>query len=106
MVSANTSTSAGGLAKAVTGMRPMRMGAIQLMAARSRRTSEATCGRWTLTTTASPVTSVAACTWAMDAAARGSGAKGGEHFLEGPAEVYLHHLANGVEGLGGDAIAQ
>ena len=51
MVSANSSTSAGGLARAATGMRPTRSGAIQLMAARSRRTSVATSGRCTLTTT-------------------------------------------------------
>ena len=38
MVSANSSTSAGGLARAATGIRPTRRGAIQLMAARSRRT--------------------------------------------------------------------
>ena len=63
--------SAGGLASAVTGMRPTRVGAIQLMAARSRRTSPLTCGRWTLTTTGSPVFSVAPWTWAMEAAATG-----------------------------------
>ena len=38
MVSANRSTRAGGLARADTGMRPTRAGAIQLMAARSLRT--------------------------------------------------------------------
>ncbi len=38
MVSANNSTSAGGLASAETGIRPIRWGAIQLMAARSVRT--------------------------------------------------------------------
>ena len=39
MVSANRSTSAGGLASAATGMRPMSMGAIHDMAARSWRTT-------------------------------------------------------------------
>ncbi len=42
------------------GIRPTRSGASQLIAARSLRTSVATVGRWTLTTTCSPVRSVAA----------------------------------------------
>ena len=71
MVSANSSTSAGGLARAATGMRPTRWGASHAMARRSARTSSCTCGRCTLTTTVSPVRSRAAWTWAIDAAASG-----------------------------------
>ena len=71
MVSANSSTRAGGFVSAATGIRPTRNGAIQAMAAMSRRTSGATRLRWTLTTTRSPVRSVAEWTWAMDADARG-----------------------------------
>ena len=41
------------------------------MEAMSRRTIEATVRRWTLTTTRSPVRSVAACTWAIEAEAIG-----------------------------------
>ena len=71
--SANSSTSAGGFASAATGMRPTSNGDSHASARRSSRTSAATRGRWTLTTTSSPVTRRAACTWAIDAAARGSG---------------------------------
>ncbi len=71
MVSANSSTRAGGLVRAATGMRPTRNGAIQAMAAMSRRTSGATRLRWTFTTTRSPVRRVAECTWAMEAEAMG-----------------------------------
>ena len=71
MVSANSSTRAGGLARAATGMRPTSAGAIHDMTWRSARTSDATEGRWTFTTTDSPVVRVAAWTWAMDAAASG-----------------------------------
>ena len=71
MVSANSSTSAGGLASAAIGMRPTRNGASHAMTRRSCGTSVATDGRCTLTTTCSPVRSVAACTWAIDAAASG-----------------------------------
>src|SRR5665213_955338 len=71
MVSANSSTRAGGLVRAVTGMRPTRNGAIQAMAAMSSRTMGATRLRCTLTTTRSPVRRVAAWTWAMEAEAMG-----------------------------------
>ena len=71
MVCANSSTSAGGLASAAMGMRPTSLGASQAMTRRSSCTSVATVGRWTLTTTRSPVRSVAACTCAIDAAASG-----------------------------------
>ena len=71
MVSAKSSTSAGGLASAATGMRPTRWGANQAMTARSWRTRVDTVGRCTLTTTAVPSRRVAACTWAMEAAASG-----------------------------------
>ena len=70
-VSANSSTSAGGLASAVTGMRPMSRGASHDRAAMSSRNSWATRGRCTLTTTSSPVRRRAAWTWAIDAAAIG-----------------------------------
>ena len=61
----------GGLARAATGIRPTRRGAIQLIAARSRRTRVATSGRCTFTTTLLPVRRRAAWTWATDAAAMG-----------------------------------
>ena len=40
---------------------------------RSVVTCARACGRWIFTTTSSPLTSRAACTWATDAAARGAG---------------------------------
>ena len=73
MVSANSSTSAGGLARAATGMRPTRWGASQAMTARSWCTRAATEGRCTLITTGVPSRSVAAWTCAMEAAASGVG---------------------------------
>ena len=60
MVSAKSSTSAGGLASAAILMRPMRNGASQAMTRRSLRTSLPIFGRCTLTTTDSPVVRVAA----------------------------------------------
>ena len=54
-VSANSSTSAGGLASAATGIRPIRRGASHERAAMSSRNSCATRGRCTFTTTSSPV---------------------------------------------------
>ena len=71
MVSAKSSTRAGGLASAATGIRPTRCGASQAMTARSWCTRADTDGRWTLTTTGVPSRRVAACTWAMEAAASG-----------------------------------
>ncbi len=75
IVSAKSSTSAGGFASAATGIRPTRYGAIHAIAATSWRTSVATCGRCTLTTTSSPLRSVAACTCAIDADASGVASK-------------------------------
>jgi hypothetical protein len=71
MVWAKSSTSAGGLASAAIGMRPTSLGASQAITRRSSRTRRATVGRWTFTTTGSPVRRVAAWTWAIDAAASG-----------------------------------
>ncbi|CAB4584360.1 unannotated protein [freshwater metagenome] len=71
IVSANSSTSAGGLASAAMGMRPTRCGASHAITRRSLRTNWLTLGRCTFTTTSSPVRSTAACTWAMEAAASG-----------------------------------
>ena len=71
IVSANSSTSAGGFASAATGIRPTSRGASHDIARMSSRTSRATCGRCTFTTTSSPVRNRAACTWAIDAAAIG-----------------------------------
>ena len=71
MVSANNSTSAGGLARAATLMRPTKNGANHAMTFKSLRTRTPTCGRCTFTTTDSPVRNTAACTWAIDAAAMG-----------------------------------
>ena len=97
MVSANSSTSAGGLASAATGKRPTRNGAIHAMAAMSRRTRSSTRGRCTFTTTSSPLRSVAACTCAIDAAARHCASKRAKTRLERAAEVLLDDAANGVE---------
>ena len=69
IVSANSSTSAGGLANAATLMRPIMNGAIHAITRKSRRTSRDTLSRCTFTTTSSPVRSVALCTCAIDAAA-------------------------------------
>ena len=75
MVSANRSTSAGGLASAAIGIRPMRNGASQAMTFRSDCTWALMVGRWTLTTTSSPVRRVARWTCAIDAAASGRRSK-------------------------------
>ena len=75
MVSAKSSTNAGGLASAATGMRPTRNGASHDITFRSSKTWVRMVGRWTLTTTSSPVWSRATWTWAIDAAARGTGSK-------------------------------
>jgi len=72
IVSANNSTSAGGFASAAILMRPTKNGASHAITFRSLRTSVPTCGRCTLTTTDSPVRSIAACTWAIEAAAIGA----------------------------------
>ena len=79
MVSANSSTSAGGLASAATGMRPTRCGASHAIARRSVCTRRPTSGRCTLTTTSSPVCRRAAWTWAIEAAASGVAVERGEH---------------------------
>ena len=105
MVSANSSTSAGGLASAAMGMRPTRNGASQAMTFRSACTRRATDGRWTLTTTRSPVTRVAACTWAIDAAARGVRSMSANTASEGPAELRLDDGADLVPRLGRDLVA-
>ena len=105
MVSAKSSTSAGGLASAATGIRPTRNGASHAITRRSVWTSSPTEGRWTLTTTSSPVRSVARWTWAIDAAARGSGWKRCEHVLQRPAEVVLHHPPHDGERLRRDLVA-
>ena len=83
MVSANSSTSAGGLASAAMGMRPTRNGASQAMTLQvGVHQAWPTDGRCTLTTTSSPVCSVAAWTWAIEAAASGRAVELGEHRLE------------------------
>ena len=71
MVSANSSTSAGGLASAAIGIRPTSSGAIAAMTCRSRWTWLRMVGRCTFTTTGVPSCSVAPWTWAIDAAAIG-----------------------------------
>ena len=71
IVSAKSSTNAGGLASALILIRPIMRGASHAMTRKSLRTSAETVGLCTLTTTSSPVSSVAACTCAIDAAARG-----------------------------------
>ena len=72
IVSANSSTRAGGLASAAIGMRPTRNGASHDMTLRSSNTFVRIPGRWTLTTTSSPVIRWAAWTCAIEAAARGT----------------------------------
>ncbi len=76
------------------------------MAARSVRTVVATAGRCTLTTTSSPERRVAACTWAIDAAARGWRSNAGEQVLEGPAQILLDHRPDRFERFGRDPVAQ
>ena len=106
IVSANSSTSAGGLASAATGMRPMSRGASHDIARMSSRTRRATCGRCTFTTTSSPVRRRAACTCAIDAAAIGDAVEALEHVVERAAEVELHDPAHDVERLGRHAVAE
>ncbi len=105
MVSANSSTSAGGLARAAIGMRPTRNGASQAMTLRSACTRVATDGRCTLTTTRSPVRSVAACTWAIDAAASGARSKSANTDSSGRAQLGLDHGAHGRPRLGRHLVA-
>ena len=61
--------------------------------------------RCTLTTTLSPVCSVAAWTWAIEAAASGVAVEPREHVLEPGAEVLLDGEAHLVERLGGHLVA-
>ena len=60
----------------------------------SRFTTSATSGRCTFTTTSSPETSVARCTWPIDAAASGVQSKRREHLFDRPAELLLDDLAD------------
>ena len=105
IVSANSSTRAGGLASAATGIRPTRCGANHAIVWRSVRTRRATVGRWTLTTTSSPVRSVAAWTWAIDAAASAVSSIHSKTSCDRAAEVLLDRRPHGVERLGLDLIA-
>ena len=105
IVSANSSTSAGGLASEAIGIRPTRNGAIQLITRRSLCTRRATAARCTLTTTSSPVSSVAACTWAIEAAASGVVSNVANTSSRRRAEVGLDHQAHRVERLGGHLVA-
>ena len=105
IVSAKSSTSAGGLASAATGMRPTRCGASQAMARRSLRTSVPTCGRCTLTTTGSPVRRRAACTWAIDAAASGVRSNHSKMASRVAPRSALHDRAHVVERLGRHLVA-
>ena len=105
MVSANSSTRAGGFARAATGMRPTRCGAIHAITAMSRSMRSRTRGRCTLTTTSSPLARVATCTWAIEAAASGASSKRRNTSLERPAEILLHDAAHGLEGLGRHLVA-
>ena len=104
--SANSSTRAGGLASAAIGMRPTRNGPSHDSARRSARTSCATRGRWTLTTTSSPVRSRAACTWAIDAAAMGSSANSEKIVSSGRPKLGLDHGPHLGEPLGRHLVAQ
>ena len=63
-------------------------------------------GRWTFTTTSSPVTRRAAWTCAIDAAAIGSVGELGEHVVERAAELALDDLAHLGERLGRDLVAE
>ena len=105
IVSANSSTSAGGLASAATGIRPTRCGASHAIARRSVCTRRPTAGRCTFTTTSSPVCSRAAWTWAIDAAAIARPVERGEHLLERPSELALDGGPHDVERLGRHLVA-
>ena len=105
-VSANSSTRAGGLARAVTGIRPIRRGASHESAAMSSRKSCATRGRCTLTTTSSPVMRRAACTCAIEAAAIGISSKEREQLLERASEVDLDDGPDVLERLGRHPVAE
>ena len=88
------------------GMRPTITGAIQLIAARSRRTSSATCGRCTLTTTLSPVAQRRRVHLRNRGGRKRRDVEGGEDLLERPTEVVFDDGAHGGEGLRRDAVAQ
>ena len=64
------------------------------------RTSDATRRRWTLTTTRSPVLSVAECTWAMEAEAIGVRSKETNTSAQRPSQVLLDRAPDHRERLG------
>ena len=105
MVSANSSTSAGGLASAETGMRPTRYGASHAMTARSLCTRWPTDGRCTFTTTSVPSSRVARCTWAIDAAATGVALEAGEGGGDLAAQLLLDDPLHHVPRLGRHLVA-
>ncbi len=105
MVSPNSSTRAGGLASAATGIRPTRSGAIQLIAARSRRTKVATSGRCTLTTTASPSAQSRRVDLGDRRGGDGRALELAELLFEGPAQVGFDDAADHGEGLGRHLVA-
>ena len=72
---------------------------------RSWRTSFATCGRWTFTTTRSPVCNVAACTCAIEAAASGTRSNSREHVFERAAQILLRPPPHPVEALRRHSVA-
>ena len=92
IVSANSSTSAGGLARAAIGIRPTRCGAIHDMTRRSLRTRDVTCGRWTLTTTCSPVRKPGGVDLGDRRGCQRRAVEPLERRADRPAELLLDHL--------------
>ena len=73
---------------------------------RSLRTVSAMPGRWTFTTTSVPSPRRARCTWATEAAARGSSSKAAKTSSTGDAELVLDHLAHLGDRDGLDVVLQ
>ena len=80
--------------------------AAERISCRSDSTCRGASGRCTLTTTWSPVGSVARCTWPIEAAAIGVSSKREEGLLEREAELLLDHPADVVERDRADVVLQ
>ena len=106
MVSANSSTRAGGLARAATGMRPTSSGASQLMAARSRPDHLGHGGALHLDDHPLAGEQAGRVDLGDGGGGQGHGIDRGEQRVEGPAEVLLDDPADHGEGLGRDPVAQ
>ena len=106
MVSANSSTRAGGLASAATGMRPMRNGASQAMTRRSLRTRTRHRGPLDLDHDRGAVEQGGRVHLGDGGGGQAPVVDAGEDVVEGPTQVLLDHPADLVPGLGRHLVPQ